>query len=280
MRQFINRILKSLRLIASNPVAFLNIIKPYLFQAKSGLIKINGVNFSIDVELDPAMRKMYFGSYEYELTNTMKKFLKEGDTFIDIGANVGYISAFALGLVGKTGAVHSFEPVPKYFECLKKVKKDNPDYNIFINDAAVGEIEGTSKIAVTNLRNIGWNTMVPNFMEKSTISEEIEIKVLRLSDYLKTNYVKNLSLIKIDTEGFEFPVMKGLKEYLLGAKILPNIIIEIAPGAYPHLNNSLSEFAQFMKELGYVSKSINCKKPINAAALNKTTDVVFVPKNN
>ena len=62
------------------------------------------------------------------------KYLKEGDTFIDIGANVGYISVFAMGLVGKTGSVHSFEPVPQYFNRLKIIKEDNPGYNFYLNE--------------------------------------------------------------------------------------------------------------------------------------------------
>ena len=61
------------------------------------------------------VRYMYTGSYEIETYLALKKFLKPGDTFIDIGGNIGYITALAAGIVGKTGEVHAFEPIKKYF---------------------------------------------------------------------------------------------------------------------------------------------------------------------
>jgi len=249
-----------------------------VFRAKSGLIKINGINFNIDLELDSAMHSMYFGSYQPEITSLLKRFLREGDTFIDIGSNVGYISAFALGLVGKAGNVHSFEPVPQYFSRLRKIQEDNLDYSLHVNEVAVGKHEGTAKIAVTNLRNIGWNTMVPDFMSKNTIGEEIEISVIRLTDYLSTKDVQNLRLVKIDTEGFEFQVIKGFQEYLRKMEDPPILIIEIAPSAYPKLNSTGSEFAHFMSELGYVALSIDCVHNVQVDKLDKTTDVVFIPR--
>lgn len=250
-----------------------------MFRAKSGLIKVNGINFHIDLELDPTMSSMYFGFYSYPLTSILRKLLREGDTFIDVGANVGYISAFALGLVGKSGSVHAFEPVPQNLARLRKVQEDNPDYSLHVNGVAVGEREGKASIAVTNLHNIGWNTMVPDFMSKDTIREEIEVRVIRLTDYLSANGVWNLCLVKIDTEGFEFPVMKGFLEYLHKVKKLPILIIEIAPSAYPKLGSTCGDFVHFMSELGYVSRSIDCAHDVQIDRLDKTTDVVFFPKN-
>ena len=58
---------------------------------------------------------MYYGSYAVPIVETMKRTLRPGDTFLDVGANIGYLSAIAAGLVGVTGQVHCFEPVPDYF---------------------------------------------------------------------------------------------------------------------------------------------------------------------
>lgn len=273
------KISKAVKLLFSNPGDFFRRLKPILFKAKSGRISINGINFNIDLDLDPAMRNMYFGSYQINITNLLARYLREGDTFIDIGANVGYISAFAMGLVGKTGSVHSFEPVTQYFNRLKKVKEENPGYNFFMNELALGEYPGKSKISVTSLQNIGWNTMVPDFMSKDALSEELEINVIRLSDYLFKNNFKNIRLVKIDTEGFEFPVMKGFQEYLNQTKETPFIIIEIAPSAYPKLNLKLSEFSQFMSNLGYYYQGVDNKRPIKVDNLKQTTDVLFIHQN-
>lgn len=279
MVRFIKRALRAASLLATNPHSFWLRIKPYMLRAESRIIQVNGINFNIDLKLDPAMRHMYFGTYQTEITDPLKRFLRDGDVFIDVGANVGYISAFGLGLVGKAGEVHSFEPVPQYFIRLQNIQKDNPHYHIHLNGVALAENEGTATIAVTNLKNIGWNTMVPDFMSEDTVEEEVDINVTTLDRYLSQNNVRGLRFVKIDTEGYEFPVMKGFQQYLRTAKELPIIVIEVAPAAYPKLGVSLSEFSEFMENLGYVARSVNLINDVEVEKLEKTTDVAFLPRS-
>lgn len=203
----------------------------------------------------------------------------EGDTFIDIGANIGYFSAIALGIVGKDGNVHAFEPVPRYAERLRQVHEDNPDYRLHINEVALGDYDGTARIAITNLPNIGWNTMVPDFMPKDTVEQEVEVNVTTLDHYLFSRDIQRLRLVKIDTEGYEFPVMKGFQEYLRKVKQLPILIIEIHPTAYPKLQTSIIEFTRFMSDLGYVPRSLDLTRAVQLDKLDGPTDVVFIPKS-
>ncbi len=278
MHQFIQKIDKILSLALSDPLSLLTAIKPYLFTPKSGKILLNAVTFDIELDLDPAMKAMYFGAYQIHVASFMKKHLKKGDTFIDVGANVGYISTYAMGLIGQTGQVHAFEPVPQYFEKLNNVQKNNPNYRLHINRVALGECEGTSSIAVTNVNNIGWNTMVPGFMSEQTIKEEIEIPVTTLDSYLSTNGIDKVRLVKIDVEGFEFPVIKGFQKYLQTTKELPILLVEVAPAAYHKLDTSINRFADFMSDLGYVALTLDLKRKVQVSLLKKTTDVVFMPK--
>ena len=234
------KIMKAASLLASNPRLFfkrlVGEIKATRQLPKSPIQKkINGIIFEFDFDYDPAIKRMYFGIYELETVEVMKKVLKIGDTFLDAGANIGYLSAIGGGLVGKTGQVHSFEPVPEYFQRLKKVAMMNRDYKIVVNQCALGEERGRAKIDVTNLPNIGWNTIVPGFMSNATRKKSIEVPVYRLDDYIKEKGLDKISLIKIDTEGFEFPVLKGLQGYFESTGHRPVILCEIAPPAYPLL---------------------------------------------
>jgi len=156
---------------------------------------------------------MYCGEYEEETIGVMRKFLRQGDTFVDIGANIGYLSAVAAGIVGVTGRVYSFEPVPGPFSRLRNVASLNQEYHITVNQCALGAEDGSAKIAVTNLANIGWNTIVPGFMSQDTIKESIDVPVLRFDNFVEKNSLKNISLIKIDTEGYEYPVLKGFRGF-------------------------------------------------------------------
>lgn len=278
MGKLLNKVVKACGLAVKNPRSFYLHCKPYLFTPPQQCILVmNGVRFQIDLNLDPLIETMYFGLYQLEITSLIKKYLRKGDTFIDVGANIGYISALGLSLVGKTGQVHSFEPVPSFFNRLSMIQEDNPDYHIYANNVALGDNEGVSKIAVTNLRNIGWNTLVPSYMPTETIGEQIDVPVIRLDTYLLSNKVQNIRLIKIDTEGYEFPVIKGISEYLRSSNQFPIFVVEIAPDAYPLMNLSLNDFQEFMKGFGYAAYSIvGRKRPIDLVTLRKTTDVVFM----
>ncbi len=134
MKKLITKAKRALWLLLSNPWIFWARLKtnicPLFSPVKSGEISLNGVQFYFDPALYPASQAMYYQVYQYNITSILKKFLREGDIFIDIGANIGYMAAYALGLVGKTGEVHAFEPVPKYFAKLLNIKQFNPSYHL------------------------------------------------------------------------------------------------------------------------------------------------------
>jgi len=228
------------------------------------------------MHLDRRVRKMRAGTYEPDLVDLLHRFLREGDTFVDIGANIGYISARALGVVGTTGFVHAFEPVPRYFERLERLRRDNPRFRLVVNQMALGDATGSAEIAVTNLANIGWNTMVPDWMSEATVAERIVVPVTTLDAYTSAHGIERIRLVKIDVEGFEFPVLRGFHGFLESTGEPPAIVVEIAPGAYPRLATSLVEFDEFMTGLGFAAFDDRLQGPVDIPALAATTNVVFI----
>jgi len=122
--------------------------------------EIRGVKYLCDLSLGKMVKRRYCESYEIEVIRIMKKYLKEGGVFIDVGANVGYISAIGAGLVGKTGQVHSFEPVPEFFKYLQTISEMNQEYKIVPNNFALGKKAGQCQIS-TNAGNIGGHSIIP-----------------------------------------------------------------------------------------------------------------------
>ena len=123
--------------------------------------QINGVVFEYELNNYHGTAPMYYGSYALLVIEVMKRLLHPGDVFLDVGANIGYLSAVAAGLVGKSGEVHCFEPVPAYFYRLQRLAELNPEYEIVSNARAAGETAGTCRIYIT--REPGQNTMVPSY---------------------------------------------------------------------------------------------------------------------
>jgi FkbM family methyltransferase len=240
---------------------------------------INGVLFEFDFDLDPAVREMYLGSYQVEVVNLMRKFITRGSRFLDVGANIGYLSAIGLGLVGATGEVHSFEPVPEYCSRLRALASANPAYRLTVNQFALGAEQTSARVSTSRLPNIGWATMVPGLMDAQEIKYSVDTEVQRLDCYIEVHNLANISLLKIDCEGYEFPILKGLQGFFETARGLPPILCEVAPAAYPLSGESLTGLEGYMSRYGYRAFStIDCKTAIEIKKLEVTTDVVFLAR--
>lgn len=214
------------------------------------------VRIEFGPEWPPVVERMYFGRYELTTRNVMQNYLSRGDVFVDVGANIGYLSAVGLNQVGKLGEVHSFEPVDQYYKKLERVQELNPEYTLEVNRVALGERETTRTIRVSASDNLGWNTLVPNFMERfdqESMIQRQEIDVIRFSDYCSRSNLNSVDLVKIDVEGFELPVLKGFEQWLesVPPSQRPVVLCEVAPQAYDTLEYSLNDFEQLVKRLNY-----------------------------
>jgi FkbM family methyltransferase len=270
--------------LMKNPLGITNYLKYYYMSnlLKNNEIKeINGVRYEFNFNINSQyLKQTYFNIYRLDLIDIMKKKLKKGSIFLDIGANVGYISAIGASIVGKSGQVHSFEPIPDCALCLEKMKALNPEYNLFVNSFACSDKEGFSNIDLST-SDIRLNTMVPNFIKKEDLKENISVPVCRLDNYIHENDLKNIAFIKIDVEGFELKVLKGLQKYFEQIKPTerPPIYCEIVPTVYPLLQLSLESLKNYMEQYSY--NAFDCKdvsKKIDITKLERTTNVLFISR--
>ena len=279
-----NRIRKALVLLSANPALLISVVlghfKTLLFKTANVCIqkKNNALAFEFDFSYGVYEKKYYFGIYEPLGLEAIRRILKKGDTFIDVGANAGYMTVVAAAAVGTEGQVHSFEPVPRDFGRLVKVQELNPGYQIHCNQVACGDSAGQSDIYVSNI--CGWSTMVPALMGGGTCIETIKSPVIRLDDYLREREgaIGRVTLIKIDTEGFEFPVLKGLQGFFESGEVLPAILCEVSYDASRVLGFKLEQIAEYLGRYGYEAYSLlDYRTKIDLSALSELTDVLFLP---
>ncbi len=241
------------------------------------LKKMNGVLFRFDFDYSPNIKRMYFKIYEPGIGEILRTFLKEGDSFIDVGASIGYFSAIAAGCVGKNGEVHSFEPIPEYFSKLKSFAEMNREYKIKANQCALGDKEESKKIYIKGYPYIGSNSFFPKLLLTDNVKENknktAEVPIQRLDKYIKERKINNIKMIKIDVEGFEFPVLLGLERYFLRCQdtgFYPLIICEIIASVYPSLEYKLEDLFDYMKRFSYYPfEIINTKKRIKIDKIRK-----------
>jgi FkbM family methyltransferase len=242
-------------------------------------LRIQNVIFQCDFDLDPNVREMFVGNYEPEIARLFRRLLNPGDVVVDAGANIGYFSAVALSLVGTRGQVHAFEPAPAMYRKLLKLRDDNPQFVFEPNNCALGDHAGELPLAVTNRRNIGWNTLVPEFMDSADIGELSSVPIRRLDDYLSEKKIDAVRLIKIDTEGFEFPVLKGLTGFLRKTQHRPFIVVEVVPQAYPKLQTTLAQLEAFLGEYGYVARDLEDRETLSLPSFTAMANVLLAPRS-
>ena len=238
---------------------------------------IRGVRFECDMALDPRVADMYFAAYEPDEVAVLERFLGRGDTFLDIGANIGYLTAIGASLVGPSGMVHSFEPVPEYYARLDALRTANPGHTIHTWPFAMGETAGIAEIATPVEHNIGWNTMVPGLLEGAATRARHTVRVQRLDAFLREQGIANVGLIKIDTEGFEIPVLRGGRAWFETARPRPSILCEVAPAAYAFLGLTLDDLYGYLASIGYGVCEIGPRgRRVAPGDIRGTTNLLFV----
>ncbi len=137
----------------------------------------------------------------------LSTYLKEGDTYIDVGANIGTTTLAAAMAVGETGYVVSYEAHPVTFSYLVRSAMDNTKMlsRVILRNVALASAPG--KVDFTSFDGHDDINHVLSLKNASSVS----VSAVRLDD---ENLPKHIDLIKIDVEGYELEVFKGALEIL------------------------------------------------------------------
>jgi FkbM family methyltransferase len=172
---------------------------------------------------------------------------KPGDTVIDAGANIGAFSVEVGELVGPEGRVYSFEPASSSFELLKRNIELNGLSNVTPNRCGLGEEEGELMLNLYDQH--GGNTLLPTRNDKRRVVGKERVRIRTVDSFVKESEVGRVDFLKVDTEGFELPVLKGAKETLL--RDHPRIAGE----AHPRFSDSAETILSYLGGLGYAGRA-------------------------
>lgn len=280
----LDRILCYIKIFFLNPKIFfkktLGRILLEFIPSPKGIVQINIAGHIVETfpSRNEWWKTMYLGCCGVEIVHNIKKYLPRSGVFIDVGAGVGYFSTIASGIVGDSGQVHCFEPFPPNAKIIRKIIESNTNSNIILNDYALGVDDNVHRYYIQHYERSNSSTcvsMVDNIIKE--VDEVIEVRTKRLDTYLKQKSIDEVSLIKIDVEGYEYFVLRGLSSFLKRATRKPPIICEVFSPAYEKSELSLDEFQVYMRDYGYQAYNIfNSRKRVDIRLLHKITDVVFI----
>ncbi|MGO4411217.1 MULTISPECIES: FkbM family methyltransferase [unclassified Brevundimonas] len=189
------------------------------------------------------------GSYEPSETEFVRAELREGDTFLDVGANIGWFTTLAAQIVGPSGVVHAFEPRNETRALLARSIVDNAiDDIVQLHDAIVSDRPGQSRLVWLEGGNNPGGTRVMSDVEM--FGEGMAIQSARAIAVDDLNIDGRLSLIKMDIEGAEGLALKGARQTL--ARHRPIILTELYDPALQFVSGmAIGDFGALVKDLGY-----------------------------
>jgi FkbM family methyltransferase len=178
--------------------------------------------------------------YHYKV----KEIIKEDDTVLDIGANLGYF-AKSFSRLAKNGKVICVEPLPQYHEVLNHFIGSKK--NVFLHNVALGQKPGRVTM-VLPMQDGMIRTGLPHIAKGNDSSSERtqEVRIVNPNSLLQEE--SKLDYIKCDVEGYEWIIFQEMKPII--EKFLPMIQIEIDV-------NNIGDFKSFFTELGYVQYGIS-----------------------
>lgn len=208
-----------------------------------------------------------------------KKKVVHFETFFDVGAHHGEsINFYSKNF--KIEKIYSFEPSQDNFDILKKKinKKQFKNKKIFIENFALGEktkneiLRQTNETSSSSINEINKNSKYykkKRFFLQLDYEKKLNIRQIKLRDYIKENKIVKMDLMKIDTEGYEYFVMLGADEFLKDFKY---IIFEHHYDDMIEKKYKFSQISKLLKENNFI-QMLKLKMPFR-----KTFEYIYFNK--
>lgn len=159
------------------------------------------------------------GKYESVSHEVFARVIKPGQVVFDLGANNGIHSLLFSKLVGDTGKVFSFEPLPDNVAEIERNNSLNGITNIKIIPAAVSNEEGLTSFYLGHSNKQGSITGIGNESGK-----KVDVRLMTMKGFIETEQVEP-DFIKIDIEGAESKALAGFGDLI--PRLKPIFVIEL-----------------------------------------------------
>jgi FkbM family methyltransferase len=210
------------------------------------LLRLGAIDFPVDHSIG-VYRRIYYGLYEEQNLAVIRRLVRPGETCIDIGANVGYITSVLAGLVGPTGHVYAFEPAPRCVEILRFLAKVS---QVEVVPAAVTHRSGVVTFHETDrILSMGYGYV--SDVRQASNSTAHEVDGWALDDFCVDRGIDRVRFLKIDVEGAESLVLQGAQR-LLAERRVDYVLTELSGQEDERVRTRDDDVRRLLGAAGYV----------------------------
>lgn len=170
------------------------------------------------------------GLYDLAVTETLWRLVGPGELTVDVGANIGYTASLLAARAGCGGQVICFEPHPEVFlrlqENVSLWRADPHCAAITLHQVALGDCSGAARLLAGGEfgRNSGVARLVSS--QEGFCEQSLPVKLERLDRFLTED--RRAGLVKIDAEGSELAIFKGMERILCQRRVRDIVFEEVS----------------------------------------------------
>jgi FkbM family methyltransferase len=219
-----------------------------------------GENIKLKLYTDSMFsRAVWLGGFEEAELTFMRRFIKQNDKVIDVGANIGVHTLIASRLSNGKGSVFALEPVTYIYDRLKENIELNSVSNVQLVKKAFSDKPGAAEITISLDGFDAWNSMGGESNNTGHHFKKETIDTTTLDDFIRDQGISidTINFIKIDTEGWEYNVLKG--STVLRSEKAPVLMLEYSDEISTNFGFSIIMIYDKLVEYGYKVYDYDCR---------------------
>lgn len=261
---------------------FLFFITKMFLRENKRVISRNNLKFEIDLNEGIDLHLFLFGNFQKHVTENKYLIIPKDAVIFDIGANCGIMALFYARKI-ENGKIHAFEPTNYAIKKFRRNLELNPAHKnkIIINQFFISSCSKTKhNIKAYSSWPIRSNKHKHN-IHRGVFKSAINVSAISLNDYCKLNQINQIDLIKIDTDGYEYEVLKGGFDTIKKTK--PQIIFELGIYVMKEHGIDFKDYIKLFENLNYEMITTN-GEIINYQNYKKyvpeygTIDIISIPR--
>jgi FkbM family methyltransferase len=206
----------------------------------------SGAGEGLRFVVGPGNPEYGIGTNELPVQDLLAAVLRQGDVFLDIGANVGFFTVIAARLVGVSGSVVAFEPVPSNAALIRRNARINGFWNVAVHEAAASSTAGKAELI---LAEFAGGASLASVGSPPDASGRMEVRTITVDGLIAAGLIPAPSLVKIDVEGAEHEVLLGMRETLKRCR--PNLLLEFDGCTVLEVEEKVGRSSELLESLGY-----------------------------